>query len=77
MSYHLKAIDKKGQILLGARAWNLERAVFQHNPLNAPKGEKLDSALHATDRVRARFGFDSVRLARSLEPGEEPRKRKR
>jgi DNA polymerase-4 len=57
--------------LVGVRASNLERAVFQPNLLDGPKTEKLDRLFQAADKVRNRYGFDAVRLARSLEPGEE------
>jgi len=63
--------------LVGVKASNLERDVFQLNLLEAPKREKLDRVLDATDKLRARYGFDAVKLARSLdEPTEEPAKRK-
>ncbi len=62
--------------LLGVRTSNLEKAVFQLNLLEAPKREKLDRALEAADKVRERYGFDAVRLARSLEPGDKPAKPK-
>ncbi len=62
--------------LVGVRASNLEKAVFQLNLLESPKRGKLDRALEAADKVRARYGFDAVKLARSLEPGEEPEMRK-
>jgi DNA polymerase IV len=63
--------------LLGVKASNLERDVFQLNLLDAPKREKLDRVLNATDQLRKRYGFDAVKLARSLdEPGDEPEKRK-
>jgi DNA polymerase IV len=54
--------------LVGVRASNLERTAFQRNLLEAPRSEKLDRLLQATDRMRRRFGFDAVQLARSLEP---------
>ena len=60
--------------LLGVRASNLEKAVFQLNLLEAPQKQKLDRILDAADKVRRRFGFDAVRLARSLEPGSIPPK---
>ncbi len=62
--------------LVGVRASNLERAVFQLNLLEAPKREKLDRVFDAADKLRERYGFDALKLARSLEPGEEPAKRK-
>ncbi len=63
--------------LVGVRASKLERAVFQINLLEAPKREKLDRVLQAADKVRERYGFDAVRLARSLEPDQETAKRKK
>jgi DNA polymerase IV len=63
--------------LLGVRASNLERTAFQRKLLEAPRDEKLDRLLQATDRMRRRFGFDAVQLARSLEPGHEPEARPR
>jgi DNA polymerase-4 len=54
--------------LLGVRASNLEKSTFQLNLLQSPKREKLDRVLAAADRVRDRFGFDAVKLARSLDP---------
>jgi DNA polymerase-4 len=63
--------------LLGVRTSNLKRDVFQRNLLDAAKLEKLDRVLDATDKLRARYGFDAVKLARSIdEPTEEPVKRK-
>jgi DNA polymerase-4 len=58
--------------LLGVRASNLERTAFQRNLLEAPRREKLDRLLQATDRLRRRFGFDAVQLAKSLKPGHKP-----
>ena len=62
--------------LVGVRTSNLEGAVFQLNLLEAPEREKLDRVFNAADKLRARYGFDAVRLARSLEPGEETPQRK-
>ncbi len=62
--------------LVGVRASNLERTAFQRNLLEAPKREKLDRALEAADKVRGRYGFDAVQLARSLEPSDESLKHK-
>jgi len=72
------AWDRRRKIrLVGVKASNLERAVFQLNLLDAPKREKLDRVLDATDKLRARYGFDAVKLARLIEePTEEPAKRK-
>ena len=66
--------------LVGVRASKLERSVFQRNLLEATSHSKLDRAMEAADRLRAKFGFQSVQLARSLEPTEadppgKPRKR--
>ncbi len=58
--------------LVGVRTSHLERATFQRSLLDAGKHEKLDRLMQAADNLRDRFGFDAVRLARSLEPGSEP-----
>jgi DNA polymerase-4 len=72
-----RAWNRKQKIrLLGVRASNLEKGVFQRGLLEAPQREKLDRVLKAADKVRDRFGFDAVKLARSLQPGEEPPKRR-
>ena len=63
--------------LLGVRASNLEREVFQRSLLDAPHHEKLDQILQAADKLRDRFGFESVQLARSLERAERPKLRKK
>lgn len=57
--------------LLGVRTSNLERAAFQRNLLDAPQHQKLDRVLEAADKLRQRFGFDAVQLARSLDPKPE------
>jgi DNA polymerase-4 len=62
--------------LLGVRASNLESTAFQRNLLEAPRREKLDRLHEAADRMRRRFGFDAVQLARSLEPEARPRRRR-
>ncbi len=56
--------------LIGVRASNLEHGVFQRNLLEAPARAKLDRAMEAADKMRAKFGFHAVQLARSLEPEE-------
>ncbi len=58
--------------LVGVRASNLEKATFQLGLLDAPEKQKLARLMRATDKVRQRFGFDAVKLARSLEPAREP-----
>ncbi len=58
--------------LLGVRASNLERAGFQKNLLEAPQRDREDRVARAADRVRDKFGFDALRLARSLEPNPKP-----
>ena len=54
--------------LVGVRASNLERGVFQRNLLEAPARAKFDRAMEAADKMRSKFGFAAVQLARSLEP---------
>jgi DNA polymerase IV len=61
--------------LLGVRASHLEHAGFQKNLLNAPRHDREDRVARAADRVRDKFGFDALRLARSLEPGPKPRRK--
>ena len=68
---------KKKVRLVGVRAANLERAAFQRNLLEAPQREKLGKILKAADKLRERFGFEAVQLARSLEPGKQAKPRKR
>jgi len=65
--------------LLGVRTSNFERGVFQRNLLEAPQKQKLERLFEATDKVRERFGFDAVKLARSLDPGSQttPRKKRK
>jgi DNA polymerase IV len=62
--------------LLGVRTSNLERGVFQRNLLEAPARAKFDRAMEAADKLRLKFGFQSVQLARSLEPAKPPQKDK-
>ena len=76
------AWDRKRKIrLLGVRAAHLEKGAFQRRLLEAPQQEKLERIMQATDKVRARFGFEAVQLARSLEPGagqpSTPRRKRR
>ena len=63
--------------LVGVRSANLGRAVFQRSLIDAAQHEKLDKALKAADKVREKFGFDVVQLARSVETGKQPKRRKR
>ena len=63
--------------LLGVRASNLERAVFQRDLLDAPRKEKLERLAQAADQVRDRFGPEAVQLARSLDAESKPRLRRR
>jgi len=72
------AWDSKQKIrLVGVRTSNLERAVFQRSLIDAAQREKLDKVLKAADKVREKFGFDAVQLARSVEPGQPTKPRKR
>jgi DNA polymerase-4 len=63
--------------LVGVRASKLERGVFQRNLLAATSHSKLDRAMEAADKLRAKFGFQSVQLARSLEPAVPGKPRKK
>jgi DNA polymerase-4 len=72
--------DTKQKIrLLGVKAAHLERGTFQRGLLEAPQKEKLDRLLQTADKLRERFGFESVQLARSLDPAKPaaPRKKRR
>ena len=63
-----KAWNRKQKIrLLGVRTSNLEKGVFQRGLLEAPQNQKLERLAQAADKLRNRFGFDAVKLARSLE----------
>jgi DNA polymerase IV len=62
------AWDHKEKIrLVGVRASNLESSIFQLGLFSSDKHEKLDRVLRAADQVRGRYGFDALKLARSLE----------
>jgi DNA polymerase-4 len=63
--------------LVGVRSANLERATFQRSLIDAAQHEKLDKVLKAADKVREKFGFEAVQLARSVEPGQPAKPRKR
>jgi len=70
--------DRKQKIrLLGVKTSHLERGTFQRELLEAPQKEKLDRLMQTADKLRERFGFESVQLARSLEPGAQPTPRKK
>ncbi len=62
-----QAWNRKRKIrLLGVRTANLEKGVFQRGLLEAPQKEKLERLAQTADQLRHRFGFDAVKLARSL-----------
>jgi DNA polymerase-4 len=62
------AWDGKEKIrLVGVRTSNLESSIFQRCLFDSEKQEKLDRILRAADRVRGRYGFDALQLARSLD----------
>jgi DNA polymerase-4 len=63
--------------LVGVRMSNLGRAVFQRSLIDAAQREKLDKVLKAADKVREKFGFDAVQLARSVDRGQGAKPRKR
>ena len=63
--------------LIGVRSSNLERATFQRSLIDAAQHEKFDRILKAADHVREKFGFEAVQLARSVEPGNRPARKKR
>ncbi len=74
------ARDPKQKIrLLGVRASHLERGTFQPRLLDAAQKEKLERIMQTTDKLRVRFGFESLQLARSLEPENPatPRKKRK
>jgi DNA polymerase-4 len=63
--------------LLGVRASHLESVVFQKNLLEAPERERFGRLARAADQVRDKFGFDSLRLARSIDPVTEARPKRK
>jgi DNA polymerase IV len=72
------AWDGKQKIrLVGVRTSNLDRTVFQRSLIGAAQHDKLDKVLKAADKLREKFGFDAVQLARSVETGKQPKPRKR
>ncbi|MGD0920935.1 MAG: DNA polymerase IV [Terriglobia bacterium] len=73
-----KAWNRKQKIrLLGVRTSNLEKGVFQRGLLEAPQKQKLERLAQAADKLRNRFGFDAVMLARSLESDQQATPRKK
>jgi DNA polymerase-4 len=73
-----KTWNRKQKIrLLGVKASHLEHGTFQRGLLEAPQADKLERIMQTTDKLRERFGFDAVQLARSLEPGSAPTPRKK
>ena len=73
-----KTIQPNNKVrLLGVRASHLECAVFQKNLLEASENERFGRVARAADRVRDKFGFDSLRLARSLEPVTDARRKQK
>jgi DNA polymerase-4 len=63
--------------LVGVRSSNLQRTAFQRSLIDAAQREKFDKVLKAADKVREKFGFDAVQLARSVEPDRQPSRKKR
>jgi DNA polymerase-4 len=62
------AWDRKQKVrLLGVRASKLERGVFQRGLFEARERDKFDRLMHTADALRERYGFDAVKLARSLD----------
>ncbi len=57
--------------LLGVRASNLESSSVQLGLLDAAKQEKLGRIFDAADKVRKRYGFESLQLARTLKPDKK------
>ena len=72
------ARDPKQKIrLLGVKASHLERGIFQRGLLEAPQKERFNRLMQTADKLRERFGFESLQLARSLEPGKPAKPRKK
>lgn len=62
------AWDGKEKIrLIGVRTSNLGNPIFQPGLFESEKHEKLDRILRVADRVRGRYGFEALQLARSLD----------
>ncbi|HKT13628.1 MAG TPA: DNA polymerase IV [Terriglobia bacterium] len=62
------AWDGKEKIrLIGVRTSNLGTSMFQPGLFESEKHQKLDRVLSVADRVRGRYGFEALQLARSLD----------
>jgi DNA polymerase-4 len=57
--------------LLGVRASNLTDEPRQPDLLDGERQQKMGRAIETADQLRDRFGFEAVRLARSLEKRKE------
>jgi DNA polymerase IV len=57
--------------LVGVRASNLERGAFQRILAEGHAKQKMSQLLQAADKIRDRFGFDILKLGRSLDPIDE------
>ncbi|MGH9431973.1 MAG: DNA polymerase IV [Terriglobia bacterium] len=72
LNLFLATYDRRQKVrLLGVRASNLAAAVRQASLLDQEREHKMGRALETADQLRDRFGFDAVRLARSLQKGKE------
>ncbi len=72
------AWDSKDKIrLVGVRSSNLGRAAFQRGLIDSEQRAKMGKVLQAADKMREKFGFDAVQLARSVEPDAKSKPRKR
>lgn len=63
--------------LVGVKASHLERATFQMGLIDAQRHAKVDRVLSTADKLRAKFGFETVQFARSLESLDKSKRRKR
>lgn len=57
--------------LLGVRASRLETAASQPGLWDEAQKARMGRLFEAADELRQRFGFDAVRLAKSVEPGNK------
>ncbi len=65
--------DRRQKVrLLGVRASHFTSQPRQADLFEAEREQKMGRALYTADQLRSRFGFDAVRLARSLDKGREP-----